>query len=147
MKTYNEGMQTTTAKQLIALNRRFYQSLAAPFSKTRGRLQMGVLKSIEGLDKDARVLDLGCGNGELALELERRGHQGPYVGVDFSEELLQITREKNYANSKARFDLADLSADNWATSFKEHSYDVIFCFASLHHIPPRKWRDQFESSL
>ncbi len=136
-------MHATTAKQLIALNRRFYQSLADPFSKTRGRLQMGVLKSIEGIDKDARVLDLGCGNGQLALELEGRGHQGPYVGVDFSKELLEIAREKNYDNSKARFDLADLSADDWAKDFGEKSFDVIFCFASLHHIPGREMRLQF----
>jgi tRNA (uracil-5-)-methyltransferase TRM9 len=140
MKTYNEGMQASTANQLIALNRRFYQKLAAPFSKTRGRLQMGVLKSLEVLDRHARVLDLGCGNGQLALELEKRGHQGPYVGVDFSEELLQIAREKNYDNSKARFDLADLSANDWAKDFGEKSFDIIFCFSSLHHIPGRDMR-------
>lgn len=133
-------MQATTAKKLIALNRRFYQKLAAPFSESRGRLQLGVLKAIEGIDRHARILDLGCGNGQLALELEKRGHQGPYVGLDFSEDLIKIAREKNYANSKARFDIGDLTAPDWGQSFKAQSFDLIFCFASLHHIPGRDMR-------
>ena len=140
MKTYNEGMHASTAKKLIVLNRRFYQKLAAPFSKSRGRLQLGVLRAIEGIDRHARILDLGCGNGQLALALEKNGHQGPYVGMDFSEDLLKIAREKNYGNSKARFVAGDLSSADWGQAFKTQSFDLIFCFASLHHIPGREMR-------
>ena len=128
-------MKAHIADELIALNRRFYQSLAAPFAETRGRLQPGVLRLLEDIPKQACVLDLGCGNGELAAELEQRGHQGAYLGVDFSAELLAIARERNYDNSKARFVPADLTRRDWAAQLGERDFDYVLAFATLHHIP------------
>ena len=36
----------------------------------------------------SNVLDLGCGAGELARGLARRGHHGPYLGLDTSRDML-----------------------------------------------------------
>jgi demethylmenaquinone methyltransferase/2-methoxy-6-polyprenyl-1,4-benzoquinol methylase len=42
-----------------------------------------------------RVLDVATGTGDLALELARRvGRGGEVVGVDFSERMLELAREK-----------------------------------------------------
>lgn len=42
-----------------------------------------------------RVLDVATGTGDLALELARRvGPSGEVVGVDFSERMLELAREK-----------------------------------------------------
>ncbi len=136
-------MNEATAKRLVALNRRFYQSLAQPFSETRGRLQPGVLRVLESIGEWDSVLDLGCGNGELAAELEARGHQGAYTGLDFSIELLQIARARNFDNSKARFEPADLSGSDWSAQLAGQQFDVILCFASLHHIPSEPMRLDF----
>lgn len=140
-------MDKSTAQRLVALNRRFYQSLAQPFSETRGRLQPGALRVLENIGKWESVLDLGCGNGELAAELERRGHQGAYLGLDFSAELLSIARQRNYDNAKASFLEADLSAEDWAAALGEQRFDWLLCFASLHHIPGEKMRLAFLKQL
>lgn len=140
-------MDEQTAQRLVALNRRFYQSLAQSFSETRGRLQPGVLRVLEGIGQWESVLDLGCGNGELAAELERRGHQGAYLGLDFSAELLSIARQRNYDNAKASFLEADLSAEDWAAALGEQRFDWVLCFASLHHIPGEKMRLAFLKQL
>jgi demethylmenaquinone methyltransferase/2-methoxy-6-polyprenyl-1,4-benzoquinol methylase len=43
-----------------------------------------------------RVLDLGCGTGDLSLEaLGRVGPSGEVVGLDFSEEMLRVLSEKH----------------------------------------------------
>jgi len=105
-------VRQSALERLLALNREFYQSFAEPFSETRSRLQSGVLRALEGLPPQASVLDLGCGNGELAAELQRRGHPGPYVGLDSSEPLLELARRQAIPPNW-RFVQADLTADGW----------------------------------
>jgi SAM-dependent methyltransferase len=131
-------MQELVAQRLIDLNRRFYQSLAQPFSETRGRLQPGVLRVLESLHGDERILDLGCGNGELAAELARRGHMGSYVGLDFSAELLEIAQAKAKAMD-AEFAQADITDSGFAQQSKisDQQFNLVLAFAVLHHIPGR----------
>ena len=69
-------MNPTTISRLLDLNRQFYQTFAIPFSATRQRLQPGVLHILEQIQSDDDLLDLGCGNAELAHELARCGHAG-----------------------------------------------------------------------
>jgi demethylmenaquinone methyltransferase/2-methoxy-6-polyprenyl-1,4-benzoquinol methylase len=48
------------------------------------------------LQPGQRALDVCCGTGDLALELKRRvGDGGDVVGVDFSEPMLVLAREKS----------------------------------------------------
>lgn len=46
-------------------------------------------------DRPGRLVDLGCGTGRLLLHFAPRGFWG--VGVDLSEEMLRVTREKGAA--------------------------------------------------
>jgi demethylmenaquinone methyltransferase/2-methoxy-6-polyprenyl-1,4-benzoquinol methylase len=49
-----------------------------------------------------RALDVCCGTGDLALELARRvGPGGEVVGLDFSEPMLDLAREKTRAAGAA----------------------------------------------
>jgi SAM-dependent methyltransferase len=105
-------------ERLLQINREFYQSLAGPFAETRSRLQPGVLRALEGLASRAEVLDLGCGNGELAAELQRRGHTGAYVGVDSSAELLELARGQ-VERAAWQFAQADLVEEGWAAKAGE----------------------------
>ena len=41
---------------------------------------------------DADCLDVGCGGGDVALELARRAHAGRVVGIDLDEAKLEIAR-------------------------------------------------------
>jgi tRNA (uracil-5-)-methyltransferase TRM9 len=122
-----------TISHLLELNRQFYQTFAASFSATRQRLQPGVVKLLEQISPQENLLDLGCGNGELAHELARSGHQGAYTGLDFSSSLLEEARVGQPANF--RFMLADLSAPDWDTQLASANYDTALAFAVLHHLP------------
>lgn len=44
------------------------------------------------LPPDAAILDLGCGQGRLSIELARRGYR--VTGVDASKELLEVARRR-----------------------------------------------------
>jgi SAM-dependent methyltransferase len=65
------------------------------------------------IDGDVRVLDVGCGAGDVALMAARMlGGQGTVVGVDIDQAALNIARrmaeENNYSN--VTFQLADIGA-------------------------------------
>lgn len=71
-----------------------------------------------------RVLDIGCGTGQLTAEIAKRG--AVVVGLDSSEEMLRQAR-KNYPN--VTFALAD------AATFRfEQPFDAIFSNAALHWV-------------
>ena len=134
-------MDSATAARLIEINRDFYTRFGDSFSDTRQRIQPGVRRVLAMLKGDESMLDLGCGNGELARELARRDHQSPYLGVDFSLPLLRDA-ESQPEDLSAHFmevDLTQLSA------FSDQlvvvgGWSVITAFAVLHHIPSRELR-------
>src|SRR5512141_2305330 len=101
-------MDPVTAARLIEINRDFYTRFGDSFSATRHRIQPGVGRVLGMLMEDESVLDLGCGNGELARELAKRGHRGPYLGLDFSLPLLKNAEPQSEGLS-ARFMEADLT--------------------------------------
>ncbi len=133
-------MNPTTISRLLELNRQFYQTFALPFSATRQRLQPGVLRILEQISPEADLLDLGCGNGELAHELARCGHAGSYTGVDFSPTMLEqaaVGQPENF-----QFKLSDLSTPGWTASLAGSHYDAVLAFALLHHLPGMEMRTQ-----
>jgi SAM-dependent methyltransferase len=132
-------MDLVTANKLIEVNRQFYQTFGKDFSDTRGRLQPGVRRILDGLEGPERILDLGCGNGELVRELARRGHRGSYLGVDFSLPLLQAA-ESRLEGFSARFTQSDITSTDWDSGLSESSYDIVYLFAVLHHIPSESIR-------
>ncbi len=71
------------------------------------------------------VLDLGCGTGNHALELHKRGYE--VVGVDRSEEMLEIARRKLHAADAPRFLRGDIRHVDVARRFDA----VIAMFAVL----------------
>lgn len=139
-------MNEKTANHLLDLNRQFYQTFALQFSATRQRLQPGVRRVLESVLKTNSILDIGCGNGELARELARQGYRGLYVGLDFSSELLNYARLLTSPDSSAEishtsnqhFLQADLANPDWEkaiTEITDTSFDTILAFAALHHLP------------
>ena len=134
-------MDSSTAKRLIELNRAFYTGFGASFSATRHRIQPGVRRVLESLNGDESILDLGCGNGELARELAKRGHRGPYLGVDFSSPLLREA-EAQLEGLSARFLRANLTELSVVSNQLSVSggWSLITAFSVLHHIPSKELR-------
>jgi SAM-dependent methyltransferase len=95
---------------------------------------------LETLNGDESILDLGCGNGELARELAQRGHRGSYLGLDFSLPLLRDAESQPQGFS-AKFLEADLTrlSENGSV-LNRGTWDVITAFAALHHIPSTQIR-------
>jgi tRNA (uracil-5-)-methyltransferase TRM9 len=139
-----------TVRELVQLNHQFYQTFALQFSTSRQRLQPGVRRILEhgfpanpaAISQDANILELGCGNGELARELARRGHSGNYFGLDFNAELLEEARRNLPATFRGRFLQVNLASTDWEQPIPNAPFDVILAFAVLHHLPGEDLRNQ-----
>lgn len=50
-------------------------------------------RSLQGLKRGMKVLDVGCGTGDLALQASKIvGDSGAVTGIDFSERMLEFAR-------------------------------------------------------
>lgn len=133
-------MKPEIARKITDLNHQFYQSFATDFSETRSRLQIGVQKILDRIPHQSSVLDLGCGNGRVLLQLAKNGFKGSYLGADFSLGLLERAVQDIPPGLGADFLELDLTAPSWEGILPEAAYDVICCFATLHHIPSQEMR-------
>lgn len=134
-------MNANTAARLIEINRDFYTQFGGSFSATRHRIQPGVRRMLGMLEGDESILDLGCGNGELARELAKQGHRGPYLGLDFSVPLLNDaeTQPEGFSARFMEVDITKLSMTSDQLSVTDH-WSLITAFAVLHHIPSEEIR-------
>lgn len=138
-------MQGHIVQKLLTINQEFYQDFADSFCRTRQRIQPGILLILNDLPRNGNYLDLGCGNGTLALEWDRQRRSGFYLGMDFSQKLLDAARIKLDTirispDLLVDFFQADLLADEWELKVKQTSWDGILAFAVLHHLPSQALR-------
>jgi trans-aconitate 2-methyltransferase len=75
-----------------------------------------------------RVVDLGCGPGELTRELHEALAAAETVGVDNSDAML--VRARQFANESLRFEQGDI-----ATFAADRPFDLIFSNAAFHWVP------------
>jgi SAM-dependent methyltransferase len=146
-------MRDEVIRKLLDLNREFYQTFANHFSQTRERLQPGVLKALVNIPAEAWVLDLGCGNGELALAWLEGDPAGRYIGVDVSTALLDIARGK-IQDPRVSFHAGDLADPGWVEALEEElgapltgRINRILSFAALHHIPAVEMRERIAGQV
>jgi len=47
-------------------------------------------------DKSLRIIDVGCGTGLVGVELEKGGFSN-FDGIDISQEMIDIAKQRNYS--------------------------------------------------
>jgi SAM-dependent methyltransferase len=75
-----------------------------------------------------RVLDLGCGSGQLALHLARSGAAG-VVGIDVSERMLGLARTER-AHPRVTYLLQPMEE----TDFPPERFDLVVSSLAFHYV-------------
>ncbi len=114
-----------------------------------GRFRLDILNNVfgpqsqrflrrAGLKEGMRVLDVGCGTGNMSLTIaEFVGNAGSVTGIDISEEQLVVARTKAKEKNIININFQQLSAED-ILSFGE-KYDFIYCrFVLMHLASPQK---------
>jgi SAM-dependent methyltransferase len=110
---------------------------------------MDYLRSLAGLRPGARVLDIGCGCGQMALHLKNYlDEKGSYVGVDIHRPSINWCRQKiarRYKNFQfAHIDVRNLAynpnaaqrAEAYQFPFADRSFDLILLKSVFTHMRP-----------
>ncbi|KUL30849.1 class I SAM-dependent methyltransferase [Actinoplanes awajinensis] len=115
-----------------------YRTGTAPWEI--GRLQPAIAALLEHGVRGPRVLDLGCGTGDLAVILARRGYH--VTGVDISPVAIEKARAKADGLT-AKFEVQDATA---LTLPKAH-YDTVFDCGLLHNLQRHGGLDAYLTQL
>ena len=105
-----------------------------PVSKIRSRVRLGrdrmravLLSSLPSNLNGLRILDAGCGTGQISLELAKRGAE--VLGIDISKNLIEVAndRKPSELSKKVQFRSGDMLSDCYGT------FDYVVAMDSLIH--------------
>lgn len=91
------------------------------------------LLSLVNVKKGTKVLDLGCGRGDISLYCARLGAN--VVGIDYSKDAIILAKESlkkqdGEIQSKVKF----LLADALKVELKEDQFDLVICVDVFEHL-------------
>ncbi|MBS3078730.1 class I SAM-dependent methyltransferase [Candidatus Pacearchaeota archaeon] len=116
-------------EKLLDKNKKFFNKIARYydnkiFLKYLTNSQNKMLDFIK-IKENSKILDAGCGTGNLLHLLEKQNKKYNLSGIDISEEMLKIAKKK-LINVKLKLQ----STEN--IYFKE-SFDYVFSTEAFHH--------------
>ena len=96
-----------------------------------------VTKKLESIlnDKNAIVLDVACGTGDLALEMQKAA-KAKIIGTDFCRPMLEIAKDKN---APENLTIPYLEADGMNLSFADETFDAVTIAFGLRNFS--NWQD------
>ena len=138
---------STDIKTLV---REGYNRISSEYAATRdrswpsGECMKDWLK--DNIESGMKILDLGCGAGQLVEVLHQTGKKLDYIGVDISSELLAEAWNSfgsQYHNVNCKW----LEGDMENLELDDEAFDIVCVIASLHHVPSVASRDFVISEL
>lgn len=156
-------MNKQKMQKILEQTKGFYNEIASDFSDTRGHWWRGFGDFARYVKPGDKVLDIGCGNGRMAEIFADSKIE--YLGIDNSEELIKIARERFKGKPWVKFEVGDIldfippptkgRLGGVGRSFskktanhplpllgKEGDYNLVLLIAVLHHLPNRHLRIQ-----
>jgi len=128
-------MDKEYAQYLLRKTKEDYNLIAEEFSSTRKEYWEEIKFLFEDyLIAGEKILDLGCGNGRWFELFQEK--KVDYIGVDFSEKLLEIAKR---IYPRAKFQVADALI----LPFPKNYFDKIYSIAVFHQIPSQQLRLEF----
>jgi ubiquinone/menaquinone biosynthesis C-methylase UbiE len=88
----------------------------------------------EGLPQDERILDVGCGGGQIAIDIAKQRPFAEVTGLDLSHDQIrraQARAREAQVTGRLRF----VQGTVLDLPFPDESFDVVFSIASIKHWP------------
>lgn len=112
---------------------KFQSQRAAPFEDLVKLIRVGREVRVAS---PMRVIDLGCGTGELTARISQMLPDSEVLGIDTSMEMLE--RAKSLEHPLLRFEhrsIEDLIDDPWS----QEAWHVVFSHAAIHWVEDHEW--------
>lgn len=123
------------------MNYQVWEKLARRYNRlwvqkySLGPTRREVLKIVLPLlqkNPDARILEIGCGTGQLIQEISSRCRDVRYLGIDVAKNMIEIARRSNQAGN-VRFKVCPIER------FSDGGgYDIIICTHAFPYFPDKE---------
>lgn len=100
-----------------------------------------IYESLEKYANHGSILDLGCGPGNTANELDTHVYQ-QYVGVDISEAALEKARRRTVENGRYGKNL--FVQDDFVGYKPTQQFDIVLFRESIYHVPIAKIKETLD---
>ena len=116
------GRESQTEEDFLASAAEVMPAFEQEFSRLR-----------PGVATERRALEIGCGPGRLMLPMTR--HFGEVHGVDISEEMVALARQRfaNIANAQVH-----VTSGTDLSIFTDCYFDFVYSYIVLQHIPDKE---------
>jgi len=116
-------------------SREFFNSQTVQNMPSPGQTWRALCSGLIGLIRNQRIVDLGCGNGRLAILLAQAGNA--VTGIDTSEEQIRLARENALLLPRTAGASAPgpdfRNAPMEGTGLPDAAFDAVILSQSLHH--------------
>ncbi len=119
--------------QIIRNIRSNYNTIAKEWDISRYRPSKLKVLLLKTAKPGMIVGDIGCGNGVIIPELLKRKIK-KYYGLDISSKLIAIAKKK-YSSEVKKGKVEFKVGSALKLPYKDNFFDVIFSFATMHHLP------------
>lgn len=133
-------MDASYVKFLMNKIKKDYDEIAEEFSATRRAMWPELADLDKYVREGDRTLDIGSGNGKLFGHLSAKIKNFSYAGLDVSEKLIAISRNSFPAGEFKTFDGINID-------YSANSFDIVFCLATLPHLPGREMQIKFLENI
>ena len=97
-------------------------------------IEIKELRRLSQLPTGLKVLEIGCGNGHGTRLIKKYFSPSEIQAIDLDPKMINIAKKSNN-DSKTTFSVGDATK----LPYKDKSFDAIFDFGIIHHIP--NWKN------
>jgi ubiquinone/menaquinone biosynthesis C-methylase UbiE len=127
--------------QITKDNRAWFQEWANEYDSTLGKVKrhhnlLDLVVKVSGIQRNDRVLDIGCGTGLLSLKFLHK-KECAITAIDSSARMLRVFQEKiNRLNLTKNIRCEQKSAEDM--DFQPNQFDIIAATVALHHVKSKE---------
>jgi ubiquinone/menaquinone biosynthesis C-methylase UbiE len=98
------------------------------------KYELKILRQISSIKNIDNALEIGCGNGYGSKLIKKHFYANNIVAIDLDERMIKIANKRN-KDTTVTYKVMDASK----LDLPDNSFDVVFDFGIIHHIP--NWKD------
>ena len=100
-----------------------------------GPTRREVLKIVMPLlneNKKLKIIDIGCGTGQLIKEISKECENVNYLGIDVAENMIKIAKENN-SGKNIKFEVCPIEKFN-----SKEKFDIVICIHAFPYFPDKE---------
>jgi ubiquinone/menaquinone biosynthesis C-methylase UbiE len=117
------------------MNKTEFWLMNNPIRRASLRFEARKLRKMSPAKRPSNVLEIGCGEGQGTKNILSYWQPSAIDAIDLDPKMI-VRAKKRLTDERVTFQVGDASKLSFA---KPHSYDAVFDFGIIHHIP--NWQD------